>query len=626
MAYAFLVRARRATLVVTAALCCVLAVGPQGVTAAENDLEEGFEAALDEDWDEAVEHFGRAFERNPYNPIVQFNYGLAQARIGNELQAIALLQAYMAAVPSAANRPQVEGQIDSLEQAVENEIEQYFEVAIEAAEALPPGLLDATFRKTRRWTPFKHLASSRFTIGDVEEARNMLARANQILSRANAIIENMSESDLNEERIALARELEWLNGSGAVYLDPRVDFLSTARDFGAVESLLEALNLTGRQYFRVISRMTYERVIYQLENNTLEAVWESVGPGTRFYSIPADMLGGVGYVTWSIVATEYARQNDYDTAFSVMSRLDDFDQSRLLQELAITAAEEDQAIGVLLAQRLLDDSATFPCVRAWAYALLGQGDAAVQSVEPPSPSPFQDPHASEFCLAHVARYLVYAGNVRGARDAARQADRMALSRDRGGGAWAMTADAWVHFGNRRFGRAVNSIREAIEESDEAHARSVESVPYIYSAGFSEPAIRAALARGWPEGAEEIAEEFGLLEEWREEIADGYATAGDTRDAARMRREIERREEDRFAGWEPADNEHLSRVDAWLAIIRLQQSDELWTDVDLALRDLDAFRSVMDQWDPARVPAMLGETARVYARELTRMRATARRFE
>ena len=76
--------------------------------AADTDLEKGFAAAQKERWDQAVDYFGKAFEANPYNPIVQFNFGLAQEKAGNELVAIALLNTYLAAVPEAANRDQVE--------------------------------------------------------------------------------------------------------------------------------------------------------------------------------------------------------------------------------------------------------------------------------------------------------------------------------------------------------------------------------------------------------------------------------------------------------------------------------------------------------------------------------------
>lgn len=97
----------------------------------------GIEAAGREDWRVAIAYFTAAHERAHLVPRYMYNLGLAHARAGHEVVAIAWLVAYLTAEPQASNQQVVWEQIARLEQAAQAKIDLLFDGAATAAAQLP---------------------------------------------------------------------------------------------------------------------------------------------------------------------------------------------------------------------------------------------------------------------------------------------------------------------------------------------------------------------------------------------------------------------------------------------------------------------------------------------------------
>lgn len=104
---------------------------------AEEALQRGLTAAEQKDWQTAIRYFRDAQEADNYNPQALFNLGLANEMAGNEVPAMAWLQAYLAVSPQAKNRPEVEKEIVNLGVQAEAKSRKLFAVAEEAFRALP---------------------------------------------------------------------------------------------------------------------------------------------------------------------------------------------------------------------------------------------------------------------------------------------------------------------------------------------------------------------------------------------------------------------------------------------------------------------------------------------------------
>lgn len=97
----------------------------------------GVEAAEREDWRVAIAYFTAAQQRAHLVPRYMYNLGLAHARAGHEVAAIAWLAAYLVAAPDAPNRTAVWEQIHQLETTAQANIDVLWRRAGEAADALP---------------------------------------------------------------------------------------------------------------------------------------------------------------------------------------------------------------------------------------------------------------------------------------------------------------------------------------------------------------------------------------------------------------------------------------------------------------------------------------------------------
>ena len=97
-------------------------------------LQEGIAAAKFQNWDAAQKYFDDALAAAPGAPEVLFNLGLLNDRKGGaELVASAWYRAYLAAVPDAQNRSQVEARLIDLHASAEATAAKYMATAKEAA-------------------------------------------------------------------------------------------------------------------------------------------------------------------------------------------------------------------------------------------------------------------------------------------------------------------------------------------------------------------------------------------------------------------------------------------------------------------------------------------------------------
>lgn len=99
----------------------------------QKNMDLGMVAVDKQDWTMAIHYFAEAQQIRPYSAPILFNLGLAHARAGHELAAMAWLHAYLVSVPNAQNRKEVRNQIDKLKLSAEVERDKIFQGAIRAA-------------------------------------------------------------------------------------------------------------------------------------------------------------------------------------------------------------------------------------------------------------------------------------------------------------------------------------------------------------------------------------------------------------------------------------------------------------------------------------------------------------
>lgn len=128
-------------LTVTVALLLPLQVLAQSTSAlspeAEISFEKGVVAVGAQDWKLAIQYFLEAHEKNRDQngqrtapPALRLNLGLAHAKAGEQLPAIAWLQAYLVSAPQAPNAGEVRKEIARLDASVEVQIRQVLELAV----------------------------------------------------------------------------------------------------------------------------------------------------------------------------------------------------------------------------------------------------------------------------------------------------------------------------------------------------------------------------------------------------------------------------------------------------------------------------------------------------------------
>lgn len=129
---------------------------------AQQAFDRGLMAVQLQEWGLAIRYFSDAQKTAPHASTVLFNLGLAHARAGHELPAIAWLHAYLDATPQAPNAEAIRAEIERLKTVLRGKMNAIFQTAIDAVQQLdPPG---------DRWLVIDTIALYRAYTGDVEGA------------------------------------------------------------------------------------------------------------------------------------------------------------------------------------------------------------------------------------------------------------------------------------------------------------------------------------------------------------------------------------------------------------------------------------------------------------------------
>ncbi len=597
-------------------IVCAVMLTPQAGVLAATDLERGFEAALDEDWDEAVEHFGHAFERNPYNPIVQFNYGLAQARLGNDLIALALFNTYVSAVPDAANRPQVETQMDNLLSRAEVRRRRIVDAAIEAIQALPPGQLDQYASTDRRWTFLANVARSQIKSGHPDEARQTRELAVRILRSTSAGIEELEDWQITKALSDLENDLD--DRYYTYELNGRALLQAEAWDFAGAEHVMDELIALERDVDELQGTLIFQHIEQLIDGGDLSAADDLLHNPEALYGTAPDMSSdsSLGYDREKLALRllfSYQRIPDIEgmrrTASSFRSgtwlmftqlQLGDFEGARR------TAADMGWA-------------ARADCTRSVYAAMSGNRSEAVRLARNYQHNDFM-PNSQLMCSADAARVYAYLGDENGA-EAILDVIR-AVEDEHDLDYVSSYARAYPVLAERRFRRAKRLIDRLEFEGDRAARR--RDLVFI------------AAAAGEAELAEEYARDYGFRHPLRvtiygsnagqgtpnvmHAIAASYDRNGNTEAAARIRQDREEETAAYFAGWSPGSEEHVFAVNLRLTVAERMLEGSVFEGQDESLRDIDSFIDrVSDEENVSQMVYGLNNASEIHAREILRMR-------
>ncbi len=228
----------------------------------------GIEAAGREDWRVAIAYFTAAHQRAHLVPRYIYNLGLAHARAGNEVPAIAWLAAYLVAEPTAPNRAAIWTQIAELEVAAQHKASMIWDRAIAASNEVPALPLPNSPLETQRYIALNGLLQNARSAGDLSGAQ---AIAEATLAAGPAYLREQSTPESVVEG----------NLHGAF------DAANADSDFAAMEALLREMR-NHPEHYRNWVEEERDRVARNVPR--VRAVWphEVRGGPSRFLASRAD--------------------------------------------------------------------------------------------------------------------------------------------------------------------------------------------------------------------------------------------------------------------------------------------------------------------------------------------------
>jgi hypothetical protein len=266
-------------------------VGPENViirlpipeTDPETLFNAGLEAAQREDWRVAIAYFTAAHQRAHLAPKYIYNLGLAHARAGHDLPAMAWLVAYLTAEPNAPNRAAVWAEIAQIETRVRANVDALWALGVQAADSLP----NVGSRHERyRWRAYGSLAYSALMLADRDRAIGLLNARAPMCGNDNLCPPNV-ETDLS---------WRWLHAS---------KFVALVQDFDpeAAEAIDVQMSPGSQaEYAFLLNRTRGERLV------TLDRYYFE--PGYTDFGLRLNVV-----VSWD--ALEMARAGELDTLFQL---------------------------------------------------------------------------------------------------------------------------------------------------------------------------------------------------------------------------------------------------------------------------------------------------------------------
>jgi hypothetical protein len=169
-------------------------IGPENViirlpipeTDAEALYQAGLEAARREEWRVAIAYFTAAHQRAHLVPRYMYNLGLAHARAGNHVPAIAWFVAYLIADPNAANRADIWREITAQEAQSRVQTDLLWSRAETAAAAIPdePAVSDFPPNPRHRREAFLSLRQMASEVGNAERTRRFFTLAQNVIPQS----------------------------------------------------------------------------------------------------------------------------------------------------------------------------------------------------------------------------------------------------------------------------------------------------------------------------------------------------------------------------------------------------------------------------------------------------------
>ena len=142
----------------------------------EKEFARGLDAAKQNNFELALRYFAKVQEDAPDAAPVLFNLGLAHAKVGHELQAIAWFHAYLAQNPQSEQKEQVLSRIEALKAAARGKIGKMLEELKKVSDTIRPKDKGDFLMNEARTSAFRGVAAVEAAGGDMEAAKKTLAQ------------------------------------------------------------------------------------------------------------------------------------------------------------------------------------------------------------------------------------------------------------------------------------------------------------------------------------------------------------------------------------------------------------------------------------------------------------------
>lgn len=164
-------------------------------------FDRGLEAAQEGQWDAAIEHLTAAQRSAPFASPILLNLGLAHARAGHDLAAIAWLHAYLAA-PGARDAEAVRGELGRLKALAEGRASRIAQASQELLQELESQGLRAG--RVRDYASL--MARPAMQAGDLAGAKAILAAIEDVTDRDDVWAEVATSLTERPEDLEMARQ------------------------------------------------------------------------------------------------------------------------------------------------------------------------------------------------------------------------------------------------------------------------------------------------------------------------------------------------------------------------------------------------------------------------------------
>lgn len=349
-----------AVVALTSSLVISIAAFAQDATLlpeAQKAFDRGNSAVQQQQWGQAVRYFTDAHKIGGNDPRILLNLGLAQARAGNELHAIAWLNAAAAAMPEAPNVPAIRQEAQKLKEQVLAKIDRLVGHTIAAAENMPEKMVvrlqgekrDSVLDNFARMSFFEAAGKVYAKFGDDQRAFALLQRGSSRASHddlRSLRVRALSDADDFDKALSIAEAM----APGAVrnktltdiiehLLSDRhhagkvaADDIAQARRFLSLITDADRRNEAERRFIRLKLRERFEA---ELNKGRFDAsAFEELLSASNEYGRPH---------LFKQAAYFHADKADFESARRITERMGEFNPSATGDALAYIALMQIKA-------------------------------------------------------------------------------------------------------------------------------------------------------------------------------------------------------------------------------------------------------------------------------------------